>query len=151
MSTLRGKSLMDYSDGHGDRRRHPRMIMELPVEWKIPDLPRPRGALTVNLSETGLLIESVSDLSVGERLGVEVLFGKEFALKSFKVSAEIVWKKIHWKEDWKGFRYGLRFTEFDEGELLKLQQLLSGRFQVGEIFASCDDGQKQTNVNQEEG
>ena len=57
--------MMDYSNGNGERRKHPRIIMEFPVEWKISDLPRAHGALTVNLSETGLLIESVSDLPVG--------------------------------------------------------------------------------------
>jgi hypothetical protein len=119
--------------------------MEFPVEWMISDLPRPRGALTVNLSESGLLIESVSDLPVGAKLSIVVLFPREFALKSLSASAEIVWKEIYWKEDWEGFRYGLRFTEIDEEELWKLQQLLSGRFQMGEISAFfCDDGQKQT-------
>jgi hypothetical protein len=97
------------------------------------------------LSETGLLIESVSDLPVGEKLSLVVLFPKEFALKSLIASAEIVWKEIYWKEDWEGFRYGLRFTEVGEEELWKLQQLLRGLFQMGEISAFfCDDGQKQT-------
>ena len=135
---------MDYSNGNGDRRKHPRIIMEFPVEWKISDLPRAHGAVTVNLSETGLLIESVSDLPVGEKLSLVVLFPKEFALKSLEASAEIVWKEIYWKKEWEGFRYGLRITELEEEELWKLQQNLTGRFQIGEIFAFCDDGQKQT-------
>jgi hypothetical protein len=151
MSALRGESLMEYSNGNGDRRNHPRINMEFPVEWKISDLPRAHGALTVNLSETGLLIESVSDLSVGETLSLVVLFPKEFALKSLRASAEIVWKDVYWKEDWEGFRYGLRFTEIDKEELWKLQQLLSGQFQIGKVLTFCDDGQKQTtNLNQEE-
>ena len=135
---------MGYSNGNGDRRKYSWIIMEFPIEWKISDLPRAHGALTVNLSETGLLIESVSDLSVGETLSLVVLFPKEFALKSLRASAEIVWKEIYWKKEWEGFRYGLRITELEEEELWKLQQILTGRFQIGEIFAFCDDGQKQT-------
>ena len=135
---------MDYSNGNGDRRKHPRIIREFPVEWKISDLPRAHGAVTVNLSETGLLIESVSNLSVGERLSLVALFPKEFVLKSLEASAEIVWKEIYWKEDWEGFRYGLRFTEIEKEELWTLQQILRGRFHIGEISAFCDDGQKQT-------
>ena len=142
---------MGYSNGNGDRRKHPRITMEFPIEWKISNLPRAHGALTVNLSETGLLIESVSNLSVGERLSLVALFPKEFVLKSLEASAEIVWKEIYWKEDWEGFRYGLRITEIEKEELWKLQQLLRGRFQIGEIFTFCDDGQKQTtNPNQGE-
>jgi len=126
---------MEYSNGNGDRRKYPRVCMEFPIEWKIPDNPWVRGALTVNLSETGLLIESVSNLPVGEKLTIVVFFPKEFALKSLKASAEIVWKEIYWKEDWEGFQYGLKFTEIEEKELWKLQQLLSGRFQMGEVSA----------------
>ena len=77
--------------------------MEFPVEWKISDLPRPHGALTVNLSESGLLIESVSDLSVGETLSLVVLFPKEFALKSLRASAEIVWKESIGRRTGRGF------------------------------------------------
>ena len=134
---------MRGSNGNGERRKHPRIIMEFPVEWKISDFPRAHGALTVNLSETGLLIESVSDLPVGEKLSIVVLFPKEFALKSLEASAEIVWKDIYWKEEWEGFRYGLRVTEIEEEELWKLQQILAGRFQMGEISTLCDDGHKQ--------
>ena len=87
---------MGCSNGNGDRRKYPRIIMELPIEWKISDLPVVHGALTVNLSETGFLIESGSDLPVGEKLSLIVLFPKEFALKSLEASAEIVWKEIYW-------------------------------------------------------
>jgi hypothetical protein len=142
---------MERSNVDEDRRKHPRIAMDLPIEYRTPDFPRTRGALTVNLSETGLLIESASDLSVGLRLSVVVLFPREFALKSLRASAEIAWREVYWKEDWEGFRYGLRFTEIEEEELWKLRQLLKGRFQIGKIIAFHDDGQKQaTNLKQGE-
>ena len=124
---------MKYSKGNEERRKCFRVCMEFPVEWKTPDFPRAHGALTVNLSETGFLIESVSDLPVGAKLSVVVFFTKEFALKDLKVLAEIVWKEIYWKEDWEGFRYGLRFTGLEQEELRKLKHLLAGRFQIGEV------------------
>ena len=98
--------------------------MDLPVEYRIPNIPRAHGALTINLSEAGLLIQSVSNLPVGTMLNLVVIFHRGFELKDLKVSAEIVWKEVCWKEQWKGFEYGLRFTEVEEEELWKLYQLL---------------------------
>jgi hypothetical protein len=72
---------------------------------------------------------------VGTKLSLVVLFAVEFELSSLHVLAEIVWKEICWKEDWEGYQYGLKFTEVQEEDLQKLQQLLSGRFRLGEIVA----------------
>ena len=126
---------MEDPNGNGEKRKYSRVIMDLPIEYRIPDLPRAHGALTVNASETGLLIESVSDLAVGTKLSLSVLFVKEFELNHLQVQAEIVWKETYWKEDWEGFQYGLKFIEVEEEDLQKLQNLLSGRFQLGEIVA----------------
>ena len=126
---------MEDSNGNGERRGFRRTVMDLAVEYRLPDLPRAHGALTVNASETGFLIQSVSNLPVGTKLSLVVLFAVEFELNSLQVLAEIVWKEICWKEDWEGFQYGLKFTEVQEEDLQKLQQLLSGRFQMGEIVA----------------
>ena len=116
---------MDGSNSNGERRKVPRIIMDLPIEFRIPNIRRAHGALSINLSKTGLLIQSVSNLPVGTKLSLVVFFHRGFELKDLKVSAEIVWKEICWKEGWKGFEYGLRFTEVEGEELLKLHQLLT--------------------------
>ena len=118
---------MGGSNGNGERRKHPRIIMDLPIEYRIPNIPRAHGGLTINLSEAGLLIQSVSNLPVGTKLSLVVFFRRGFELKDLKVSAEIVWKGICWKEQWEGFEYGLRFTEVEEEELRELYRLLGRR------------------------
>jgi hypothetical protein len=131
------------SNGNGDRRSHPRIIMDLPLEYRIFYTPFARGALTVDASKTGLLIQSVSDLPVGTELSLVILFPKKFELKDLKVLAEIVRKERYLKEDWEGFQYGLRFTEVEEEDLVKLQELLSGGLQTVEI--SSPSGMVQGN------
>jgi len=118
---------MGGSNGNGERRKHPRTVMDLPIEYRIPNIPRAHGGLTINLSEAGLLIQSVSNLPVGTKLSLVVFFRRGFELKDLKVSAEIVWKGICWKEQWTGFEYGLRFTEVEEEELRELYRLLGRR------------------------
>ena len=127
---------MGGSNGNRERRKHPRTIMGFPMEYRLPNMPLAHGALTVNLSESGLLIQSVSNLPVGTKLNVVVLFCRGFGLKALTVSAEIVWKEICWKDQWEGFVYGLRFAEIEQKDLWKLQQLLSGRSQIEETSVS---------------
>lgn len=124
---------MEDSNGNGERRGCRRTVMDLAVEYRLPDFPQPHGALTVNASETGVLIQSVNNLPVGTKLSLVVLFAVEFELSSLQVLAEIVWKEICWKEDWEGFQYGLKFTQVKEEDFQKLQRLLSEQFQLRKI------------------
>jgi len=96
-----------------NRRRYPRVFIDLPLEYRDVDGSCLRGAIVVNASEGGFLIESPRDIPVGTELSMTVLYPKGFELGNFKVTAKIVWKEAYWKEDlkrdrsWKGYQYGL--------------------------------------------
>jgi hypothetical protein len=76
----------------------------------------------------GLLINSIKNIPIGSKLNIDVLFSKGFELTNFEVLAEIIWKDLHWEEDWEGYRYGLKFIKILEEDCRKLKQLLSGLF-----------------------
>jgi hypothetical protein len=130
---------MEGSFDSRERRTHPRFIIDLPLEYRDGDGSYLRGGIVVNASEGGFLIETVRDMSVGTELNVTVLFPKGFELADFKVAAIIVWKKPYRREDWKGvpcregYQYGLEYTQISEGDRLKLDLLLSGRYNSGEV------------------
>jgi len=115
---------MQESDSIREKRRHPRFYLNLPIEFRVVDAPSVHGAMIVNASETGLLIQSTSNLSVGTRLNIAVLFSKEFELANFEVSAEVVWKKIYSDERQKMYQLGLRFIKISEENRQKLKYLL---------------------------
>jgi len=115
-----------------ERRRSPRMRIDLPVEYRLNDSSRPHGGIAVNASEVGLLIRSVRDIPVGTRLSVVILFPKGFELADFSFLAEIVWKNAYWMEEWQGYQYGIRITKILREDERKLKHLLSGRFEIGE-------------------
>jgi c-di-GMP-binding flagellar brake protein YcgR len=117
---------MDGQDTLKERRRSPRLFIELPLEYRVVNAPYSHGGLVVNVSEVGLLINSIKNMPVGTKLNIEVLFPKEFELANFKVLAEIIWKDIHFEEDGEEFRYGLKFIQISEEDRLKLKQLLNG-------------------------
>jgi hypothetical protein len=94
------------------------------------------GAIVVNASEGGFLIESPRDISVGTELTITVLYPKGFELANFKVVAKIVRKEPYWKGNqyWEGYRYGLKFIKILEEDRWKLDLLLSGRYYLEEIL-----------------
>ena len=119
---------------HQERRKSPRLLLDLPLEYRVVNAPYgPRGGLVVNASEIGLLINSIKNMPVGTKLNIAVLFPKGFELADFEVLAEIIWKDLHWEEDWEGYQYGLKFIRIFEGDRRELKELLNGRLQLEDI------------------
>ncbi len=110
-----------------ERRKFQRLLLDLPLEYRVVNAPHAHGGLVVNASEVGLLIQSVKNIPIGTKLMIAVLFPKGFELTSFEVLAEVIWKDLHWEEDWEGFHYGLKFLRLLEEDFRKLKQLLMGR------------------------
>jgi len=119
---------MEKSKDPRERRRFPRLLVDLPLEYRVMNAPYAQGGIVVNASEEGLLINSIKNMPVGTKLNVAVLFPKEYELENFEVLAEIIRKELHWEEDWEGYQYGLKFTKILESDRHKLKQLLLGEF-----------------------
>jgi hypothetical protein len=124
---------MERLNNSVEKRRHPRFLMDLPLEHRMMDIPYAHGGLVVNVSETGLLIECVKDMPIGSKLNITVLFPEGYELDSFEVSAEVVWRDIHWDDDnRKKYLYGLKFVSIKRQDYLKLRQLLFSRGDLDE-------------------
>jgi len=119
---------MEKSKDPRERRRFPRLLVDLPLEYRVMNAPYAQGGIVVNASEEGLLINSIKNMPVGTKLNVAVLFPEEYELANFEVLAEIIRKELHWEEDWEGYQYGLKFTKILESDRHKLKQLLLGEF-----------------------
>lgn len=122
-----------------ERRRYPRIFIDLPLDYCDMDDSCLSGGMVVNVSEGGFLIESIKDMPMSTELNIVVLYPRGFELANFKVKAMIVWKKPYWKEDlkgdqcWKGFQYGLKFIQILEEDRWKLNLLLNGRYSLEKI------------------
>jgi hypothetical protein len=125
-----------------ERRRYPRVLIDLPIEYREMDESCLRGAIVVNAGEGGFLIESTRDIPVGTELKVTLLFSKGFELDNFEAVTKIVRKEPYRKEDskgnqyWEGYQYGLEFIRILEEDRWKLNLLLGGRFEIEEISPS---------------
>jgi hypothetical protein len=121
---------MEKTKDPRERRRFPRLLVDLPLEYRVTNAPYAQGGIVVNASEEGLLINSIKNMPVGTKLNIAVLFPKEFQLANFEVVAEIIRKELHWEEDWEGYQYGLRFVKILEEDRQKLKQILRGQYLV---------------------
>jgi hypothetical protein len=133
---------MEESVSSGERRRYPRIVTNLPLEFQEKDDSSLRGAMVVNAGKAGFLIESTRNMPVGTKLNVTLLFSNGFELGEFKAVAQIVRKEFHRKEDsegnlrWDGYRYGSEFIQVSKEDRWKLNLLLGGRSEVEETFLS---------------
>jgi len=117
---------MESSKDLLEKRKHPRLDLDLPLEYRMTNAPQAYGALVVNVSESGLLVHSIKNIPIGTKLNIAVLFPNRFELANFEVFAEIIWKDIHWEENWEGYQLGLKFIKILEEDYRKLRGLLSG-------------------------
>ena len=117
--------------GHGEKRKFPRFLIDLPLEYREVETSHTRGGIVINASEGGFLIESVNDIPIGTKLNIAVLFPKWFELADFRLVAETLWKEPLWKDDWTGYRYGLNIVQILEEDQTKLKLLLGGQFNLG--------------------
>jgi hypothetical protein len=126
---------MEGSLNNRERRRYPRIVINLPLVYQDTGDSCLRGAMVVNAGEGGFLMESTRDIPVGTELNVTVVFSKGFESANFKAVAMIVWKGPCWKGDWKGskywegYQYGLEFIQISDGDRSKLNYLLGDRFE----------------------
>jgi len=116
---------MESSNDPKERRKYPRSLLGLPFEYRLKGVPHAHGGMVVDASEGGLLIHSVEDMLVGQKLNIVLLFTKGFELTNLEVSAEIVRKDLCSNNGSKGYEYGLRIIQIMEKDRWMLKQLLS--------------------------
>jgi c-di-GMP-binding flagellar brake protein YcgR len=127
---------------HKERRRYPRIVINLPIEYQDTSDSSLREAMVVNAGAGGFLIESTRDMPAGTKLKVTLLFSKGFELANFEAVTQIVRKEPHRKENsngnlvWERYLYGLEFLKVSEEDRWKLNWLLSGQAEFEEIFSS---------------
>ena len=112
------------SSSSREKRKHARFQLSLPIEFKVTNDRFAHGAMIVNASETGLLVQSPKNIPVGTKLNIAVIFSKGFELANFEVVAEVVWAKNHPNEGREGYQFGLRFVHILEEDRQKLKHLL---------------------------
>jgi hypothetical protein len=116
--TKKGKDLAK------ERRKSPRFYFKLPVSYARTASKDHYGGIVGNASEGGILIHLPEKLDAGEVLKIEILFAKEWELKTVRGVGKVVWSDLSIRKSGKVHRYGLQFQLFNKRNLQKLRILL---------------------------
>jgi len=110
----------------GEKRKHPRIALDLPLDYHELNLKSVYGAIVVNGAEGGFLIRALQDMRLGTRLKVSILFLDGFELGTFEALAQIVRKGLSEKRN-EGYKYGVKILDINEYDRFKLRSILSLR------------------------
>ena len=118
---------MDRPSVCKENRRHPRVPINLPLNFRMIHNPNVGPGFVLNASEAGVLIQTFKDMPIGTRIDIEVLFPKGVAFADFRAVAAIVWKDTYLWEDWEGYQYGLKFIQILDEDHIKLKLFLNNQ------------------------
>jgi len=140
---------MEKAPGRLEKRKYPRFFLDLPLEFREFKEPCSRGGLVVNVSEGGVLIESVKSLPLNTQLNIVILFPNQFELTGYKLITRVVRKEPFFKEDWEGFQYGLAIIQVLDEDLWKKRMILKGQLEMEKVIISNEEVPKPKIYKQE--
>ena len=128
---------MDSPSDSTEKRRYPRVFINLPVDFWTSDDWKASPGLVLNASEAGLLIQTFKDMPIGTKINIKVLFKvlfpKGVKFTNVKAIATIIWKDTYWWEDWEGYQYGVKFIQILDENYRKLKLILNNRSNLEEV------------------
>lgn len=107
-----------------ERRRHPRFLASLRIEYGRVNSSKSFPGRTTNISEGGLMFGLPEQIKAGEKLILKIFFGSGPALKAIEATGTVVWTRPDEQE--KGhYQHGLKFEEISPESTQRLKVFLS--------------------------
>ena len=107
-----------------ERRKHPRFVVELPLDYNQAEASDLYGGIVTNASEGGLLVYLPERMNLGTILKIQIFYVREMEFNMIKAVAKVAWCDMAARESWGEHRYGLQFVSIDKDNLNKLMTLL---------------------------
>ena len=107
-----------------ERRRHPRINIELPFDLSLVEKGESYSGLVEDVSEGGLLVYLLEKIEIGALLRMDIFVAKGIELFTIKAIAEVVWSDLATEKSWAEYRYGIKFLSFFKEDLGRLKTLL---------------------------
>ena len=107
-----------------ERRRHPRFVVELPLDYTRTNDSEILGGIVANASEGCILVYLPERMEMGAILKIEIFYVSGLELDTIEAIAKIVWSDLAAKTSWGEYRYGLQFQSIDEKDFTRLMNLL---------------------------
>lgn len=107
-----------------EKRKSPRSLAALPLEYGPINSNKSRPGHTVDISEGGVMVALPEQIGVGEKLRLKISFSIGPELHSISTTGKAVWW-IPKREETGHHRYGLEFEDISSEDLEKLRSFLT--------------------------
>jgi hypothetical protein len=135
---------MTSSSDFNEKRKYPRVLINMPLNFKMTEDSTQSTGLVINASEVGLLIQTFKDMPIGRKIIVEVSFSNRLKFEKFSAITEIIWKDIYIWDDWEAYQYGLKFSQISYEDYLKLKQVLGSQSNLKEVTFGDESHHNET-------
>lgn len=124
MKTEEKETIPRYGTVNFERRKYPRINIDLPIEYYQIDSTVRHEGRTINASEGGLLIYFSKPMKIGQRLRMKLQFPSGSSMSAIEMWVEVVWMDVQLATDWGDYRCGVRFIDISSEDMNKLKNFL---------------------------
>jgi c-di-GMP-binding flagellar brake protein YcgR len=105
-----------------EERKHPRFLLNLPIEYSPVNSDINQAGYTFNTSEGGLMVNLPEELEPGRLLQMRIFFSFGPDINSIGILCQVVWTDHSRGEE--GYRSGVKFLKLSAQDLDKLVAFL---------------------------
>jgi hypothetical protein len=106
-----------------DMRRHPRFLLNLPIEYSQGESDVTHAGYTFNTSKEGLMANFPEQLDIGQRLRLTLFLSLGPDINTIEIFSQVVWRDNLEKDG--GYRSGVRFVDISAENKNKLENFLN--------------------------
>jgi hypothetical protein len=106
-----------------DMRRHPRFLLNLPIEYSLGESDVTHAGYTFNASEGGVMANLPEQLDIGQQLRLKLFLSLGPDINAIEMFSHVVWRDNLEKEG--GFRSGVKFVDISPENKNKLENFLN--------------------------
>ena len=101
-------------------RKHPRVILNLPIEYSSGHTPKSRPGHTCNLSPDGVMVNLPERLDIGQKIGLSIFFSFGERMEWIRVDSQVIW--VDAEQQGGSYRSGIKFIDLSSYDRSKLEK-----------------------------
>ncbi len=105
-----------------EKRRHPRFLLNLPIEYDRVNSDINSSGYTFNASKSGLMVNLPEQMDIGQYLKITLFFSFGSDLDSIKMLSQVVWTDQVGDDG--SYRSGVRFVDISSEDMNRFETLL---------------------------
>jgi c-di-GMP-binding flagellar brake protein YcgR len=105
-----------------EKRKHPRFLLHLPIEYDRVNSDFNIGGYTSNASKGGLMVNLPEQMDIGQYLKITLFFSLGSDLNSIRMLSQVVWADHVGKDG--SYRSGVRFVDISSEDRNRLETFL---------------------------